>query len=134
MNFHRFNRNAGYKPIAGVIIGIPLANIFFLFFMLFVCASGYFNQVSIVLNPAPAGGYSPCPAFNELIVRDGENIFLNGKAISPERITERLKALFPRERVLVIKASETIPLSLLSDIWGKCRRAGAARINILTGH
>ena len=133
MDFNRFSRNAGYKPAAGTIIVVPLINIFFLLFMIFVCVSGYFTQGSVALNSVPAGGYVPGPAFNELIVRDGENMSLNGQAISPGQITARLAELFPGERVLVIKASEKIPLSLLSDIWGKCRRAGAGRINILTG-
>lgn len=136
MNFRRFRTNTGCRPRAGALLTLPLLNVLFLLFFLFACASGNFCRVPLVLNPLlPAGGCNGAgPAFNEVIVRGEGNILLNGTSVSAGEITDRLAACAPGERVLVIKASGKIPLSLLSDVWNRCRRAGAVRMNILTEH
>ena len=106
---------------------------FFLLFFLFTCASGDFRRLPFVPDPLYAGGRcNPGPVFNEIIVRGEGDILLNGTSVSAGEIADRLAACAPAEKLLVIKASGKIPLSLLSDIWNKCRRAGAVRMNILT--
>ena len=134
MDFHRFIRNAVYKkPWAGSVVSVPLINIFLLLLIFFVCASGDFCRLPLALNPLPAESYRGSGrAFNELIVRGEESMLLNGSPVPLERIAEKLAASFAGEKVLVIKVSGKVPVSLLAGVWNKCRRAGAERINILT--
>ncbi len=134
MDFSRFSMNAGYKKVwAGSVATVPLLNLLFLLFIFFVCAAGGFCRLPLVPDTLPAvGSDNPGPAFNELIVRGEGNMLLNGRAVQPDQITGRLAACSARERVLLIKVSGDVPVSLLAGVWNKCRRAGAERINILT--
>jgi biopolymer transport protein ExbD len=135
MDFMKFRKDACFIPGLNSVAIVPLINLGMLLLLFFITVSGYLEQASVKLDVFPSANAvygETTGSVNEILIRGKGGIYLNGSAVRIGDITGRLSGFSPEGRILLIKASGDVPLSLLSQVWISSRKAGVNHINILT--
>ena len=113
----------------------PLVDMVFLLLIFFMLTSSFIVLPGIKINLPKAVTSEVIKEKNIIITINDENvIFLDGKLITPEELTEYLKTIVAskQQKPLLIKADKNTQMGTVVRIWDICRKVGLSQINIAT--
>ena len=106
----------------------PMIDVVFLLLVFFMLASRFGVEGAVPISAAGSGGggYEGAP---RLVEARPDGFRLNGVALGPAALTERLAALLPGpDAVVVVRARDGADLQRLTEAMDLIRAAGARRI------
>lgn len=111
----------------------PLIDVVFLLLIFFMLTSSFIFQPGIKVNLPRAITSEALSEKNIIITITAENlIYMDGKLVTINELSSRLKNIAGFRRSILIKADEKASLGRVVKIWDICRQEGISKVNIAT--
>ena len=111
----------------------PLIDVVFLLLIFFMLTSSFIFQPGIKVNLPRAITSEALSEKNIIITITAENlIYMDGKLVTINELSSRLKNIAGFKRSILIKADEKASLGRVVKIWDICRQEGISKVNIAT--
>jgi len=128
-------RKRQIKPTVSLIDLAPMTDMVFQVLLFFIISSSFVVEPGIKVN-LPKSQTSELQVQQKLIITvdKSQQIFVGNKVVPIEQLEERIKFLLPyyQDKMVVIRADETVPHGLVVKIMDISKTAGAQKLAIAT--
>ncbi len=128
-------RKRQIKPTVSLIDLAPMTDMVFQVLLFFIISSSFVLEPGIKVN-LPKSQTSELQVQQKLIITvdKSQQIFVGNKVVPIEQLEERIKLLLPyyQDKMVVIRADETVPHGLVVKIMDISKTAGAQKLAIAT--
>lgn len=129
----KLKRRIKMERVLSSIDFAPLIDVVFLLLIFFMLTSSFIFQPGIKVNLPRAITSEALSEKNVIITITAENlIYMDGKLVTINELSSRLKNIAGFKRSILIKADEKASLGRVVKIWDICRQEGISKVNIAT--
>ena len=129
----KLKRRIKMERVLSSIDFAPLIDVVFLLLIFFMLTSSFIFQPGIKVNLPRAITSEALSEKNVIITITAENlIYMDGKLVTMNELSSRLKDIAGLRRSILIKADEKASLGRVVKIWDICRQEGISKVNIAT--
>ncbi|HSW64005.1 MAG TPA: protein TolR [Dissulfurispiraceae bacterium] len=125
-------KTSRHRTVMSEINVTPLVDVMLVLLIIFMVTAPLLQQGIDVNLPKAKGKELPAEERVTIIIKQGNQFFLNETPVTRDALITRLAAISKQNPQVFLKADKDVPYGVVADIMGEIKEAGIEKLGMVT--
>lgn len=125
-------KTSRHRTVMSEINVTPLVDVMLVLLIIFMVTAPLLQQGIDVNLPKAKGRELPADERVTIIIKKGNQFFLNETAMSRDALVKKLAAISKQNPQVFLKADRDVPYGVVAEIMGEIKEAGIEKLGMVT--